>query len=298
MKGGDFLAKLAAKSGINLADEKYKDFAIAIAAITTDLSDEAVNKMSGALFNMDDARNNIDLKKHFTAAIFDGMDTEINSLMDELGFEVTDKEVVKAEQSTFKKQAALARQIKALEQKKAESTGKDKNELTAKINALTTQLADLPKQHAKEIKELEAKWAEKFTTTQIRGMLNGKKYANDKVPLDVNVETALVLMNRKLESSGAKIVNVNGTLQLKQLKDEQLDWISPSNEKPTIEQFIDSTLAESGMFAVTNNNNAATPPPTGGTGYKPPVVIPGAPPVNQSVLSSLEAQMKQLEAVA
>lgn len=295
MKGGDFLAKLAAKSGINLADEKNKDLATAIAAITNELPEEAVTKMSGALLNMDDAKNNLDLKKHFTAAVFDGGDAEINKVMDEMGFDIADKEAVKNSETFFKKIGALSRQIKALESKKVDATGKDKSDLQTKINELTTQLANLPKQHAEEVKNLNAQWEQKFITTQIRSMLNGKKYANDQVPLDVNVETALVLLNRELEKSGAKYVNVNGQLVLRQLADDKLDWINPSNEKPSFEQFLDGVLASNKLIAV---QQAAAAGQNGAGTYVPPQNINGGGngAVNNALLSSMQEDLRALEA--
>lgn len=296
MKGGDFLAKLAAKSGINLADEKHKDLATALAAITNDIPDEAVTRMSGALMNIDDARNNIELKKHFTAAVLDGVDVEINKAMEELGFEVADKDAIKATETSFKKIGALSKKIAELEKQKAGASGKDKSELQVKINELTTQLANLPKQHAEEIKNINSQWEQKFTTTQIRSMLNGKKYANDQVPLDVNVETAMVLLNRELEKSGAKYVNVNGQLVLRQLADDKLDWINPSNEKPSFEQFLDGVLASNKLIAV---QQAAAAGQNGAGTYTPPANIMGGGNgnANPSVLASMQEDLRALEAM-
>ncbi len=292
MKVGELVAKFAAKSGINLADEKNKDLATALSAIATEIPDEQANRISGALFNMDDAKNNLDLKKHFTAAVFDGADVEINKVMDEMGFEVSDKEAVKAADSTFKKIGALSRQIKALESKKAGADGKDKGELQNKINELQNQLVNLPKQHAQEIQRIQNENAASITQMQVRSILNGKKWANDKIPLDVNVETGLIFTNRELEKSGAKIININGALKLVQLKDESLDWISPSNEKPTPEQFLDGILASNKLLAVTT-----APPPPGGGGNPMPPTIPGGGngQGNPSVLSSMNEDLKAAE---
>ena len=134
MKAGDFLAKLAAKSGIILSDEKYKDLSTSLAALTAEIPEDAVAKISGALMNMDDARNNGDLKKHFVAAVFDGGDSEINRVMDEMGFEVADREYVKSSETFFKKIGALTRKVKELEQKKNESGKGEKSDLQKQIN--------------------------------------------------------------------------------------------------------------------------------------------------------------------
>lgn len=290
MKALDLFQKFAAKSGINLADEKNKDFATSIAAMTADIPDEQANKILASLMNVDDAKNNLDLKKHFTAAVFDGGDAEINKVMDEMGFDVADRETVKSSDTFFKKIGTLSRQIKALEAKKNEATGKDKGELQNRINELTTQLSEMPKKFAEEKNQLNQQWEQKFTTTQIRGMLNGKKWANDQIPSDVNIETALVILNRELEKSGAKYVNVNGSLVLRQLADDKLDWMNPSNEKPSFEQFLDGVLASNKLIAVQN-----APPPGGGN--PPPVVITGGNgSASTNVLSSMQEDLKAAEA--
>ena len=291
MKVGDLLSKFAAKAGINLADEKYKDLSLVIASSNAEIADEIATKISGSLMNMDDARNNIDLKKHFTAAVYDGMDSTINDLMDELGFEVQDREIVKAEQSTTKKQGALARQIKALEEKKAAARGSDKAELQAQINAKTNQIVELQKRHDEEIKALKSDYEARMTNKEIRLLLKGKKWANDQIDPEINEETALIMANRKLAESGAKIVNVNGKMVLKQSKDESLDWLSPANETPTVEQFFDGVLAQSKLLAV---SSAAGPNP----GNPPLPPIPGGShgQGNQSVVSANDAAIKALEA--
>lgn len=294
MKVGELVAKFAAKSGINLADEKNKDLATALSAIATEIPDEQANRISGALFNMDDAKNNLDLKKHFTAAVFDGADVEINKVMDEMGFEVSDKEAVKAADSTFKKIGALSRQIAALEKKKGDATGKDKSELQTKINTLTDQLSSLPKQHAEEIKRINSDWEGKLTQTQVRSYANGKTWANKQLPLDVNVETGLIFANRELEAAGAKVVSRNGTIKLVQAKDNDLDWVSPSNEKLTPEQFLDAVWAKNQLLAVTT-----APAPAGAGGNPNPLPIPGGGNgnANPSIMYSMQEDLKAVEAI-
>ncbi|HMX02914.1 MAG TPA: hypothetical protein PK511_11725 [Chitinophagales bacterium] len=294
MKVSEFIQKLAAKSGINLADEKNKDIATSIASITTELPDESVSKMLGSLMSVDDAKNNSDLKKYFGAQIFDGMDSEFSSIMEEMGFQVSDREAIKATDSAFKKIGAIGRKIKELEEKKSESKGKDKSELQEKINTLTSQLSQLTKDHDNKIKELQSTYEKKLTDSQVRSILKGKKYANDQVPQDVNVELALVLLNKALNENKAVYVNQNGSLVLKQSQDNTLDWMNSSNEKPSFEQYIDGVLAASKLLAVTptaaagnsgaGNNGAAT------------IITGGAQNgANASVMNAFDQTIRELE---
>ena len=294
MKVGELVAKFAAKSGINLADEKNKDMATALATIATEIPDEQAYKIVGSMYNEDDVKNNLNFKKYFNAGVFDVGEIELKNSMDEFGLDPADREAITTADSFFKKLRILPRQIAALEKKKSEATGKDKGDLQKQINELTTQLSEIPKTYEERIKNINSEWENKLTQTQVRSILNGKKWANDKIPLDVNVETGLIFTNRELEKSGAKIININGALKLVQLKDESLDWISPSNEKPTPEQFLDGILASNKLLAVTT-----APPPPGGGGNPNPLPIPGGGNgnANPSIMYSMQEDLKAVEAI-
>jgi hypothetical protein len=288
----DFVGKFAGKSGIDFADKKYEDIVRKLGEIAVEIPDEVANKIAGSLMNMDDAKNNLSLKSHFSAEVLDASDDQMRKVMDKFNFTQADRDLVR-EASSFKRIKVLADQIDVVKKREASENGTDKEGLHKKINELTTELSSVPTKISEIEKKINSEWEQKLTTTQLRSFFNGKKWANEKIPLDVNVETGLIFANRELEKSGAKIVSVNGTLKLVQLKDESLDWISPTNEKPTPEQFLDGILADNKLLAVTT-----APPDNGGGGNNPPVIIPGGPNggANATVLSSMNEDFEAAKA--
>lgn len=297
MKIGAFAAKLLAKAGINTFDPKYAD----LLSAATELPDEDANKVFGALFNLDDAKNNSDLKRHFTASILDGADQEINRIMDEMGMEVTDKDELKAEKNTYQRIGKLSKKIQDLEKKKAGATTTEKSELQKQINDATSKIAELQKTHGEEIKRINSEWQGKLTNSTIKSILAGKKYANKDIPVDVQVETAMVLLNRELEKQGAKIINSNGILTLKQSKDESLDWLNSANEKPSFEQFVDGTLATLKLLAVNdsaapaNVSNYGNGLPTAGNNGAPVINGGGNKNVNQELVDAFNKSIQDVD---
>lgn len=270
-------------------------------AVSTEFPAEDATKILGSLITIEDAKQNYDLKGWFFKSAMDGADAEIVKLMDEMGLEVANKDEIQAEKNTFQKIGKLVREVKSLEAKKAGATTGEKKELSEKINALTTQIAEMPKAHAKEIERINSEWQGKLTNSTIRSILASKKYANTNIPADVNIETAMVLLNKELEKKGAKIINTNTGLKLVQAKDETLDWSNAANEKPSVEQFFDGFLAENKLLAVNEPAGNHTPqggyvPPPGNNQALPIYGNNGADAFNQSVVSSMDEDLARLEA--
>lgn len=294
MKAPALLQKLASKVGVTLTEKEFENF------ITggIDLPDADTNKLLSGLLTLDDARQNHDLKKHFASQVLDGADAELNRLMDEMGFEITDREEMKALDTTYKRISAIGKKIANLEKKKAGASAGDKKELQDQINSLTSKIADLQKSHSEEIKTIRAESEAKLTNSTIRSIFASKKFANTQIPVDVNIETSMVLLNRELERKGAKIINTPIGLKLVQAKDESLDWLNSANEKPSFEAFVDGFLAENKLLDV-NGANPTNPAPGNGLGNFVPTVIPGGgngQNVNQELVNAFNESRQQLDA--
>lgn len=291
MKAPALLAKLAAKTGVTLTEKEFENFITG----NIDLPDADTNKLLSGLLTLDDAKQNHDLKKHFASQVLDGADAELNRLMDETGFEVSDKEEMKALETTYKRISAIGKKIQTLEKKKAGASAGDKKELQDQINAHIAKIAELQKSHSEEIKTIRDESEKKLTNSTIRSIFASKKFANTQIPVDVNIETSMVLLNRELEKKGAKIINTSIGLKLVQAKDESLDWLSGANEKLSYEQFIDGFLAENKLLAV-NDANPANPAPGNGLGtYVPPIINGGNPNVNRELVGAFADSIKQLD---
>lgn len=290
----ELFGKLAAKAGLNPTDPR---FAPILSLPPTDIPEEISSKFLSSLLSTEEAKNNGELKAYFKAQVYDGVDSQLKTLMTEYNLDAESISELVAEKNTYERVNKLVKKVQTLEGKKAGATGTEKTELQRQINELNDTKAQLIKSHETEKKNLQAEFEGKLSTMTIRSLLGGRKYPTKDLPQEVNVETAWALLNKFAQEKGARIVNTNGTLTVKQLKDEALDWYTATGEKPNLEQFIDMAMAESKFVAV-NDAGSNNPLPGGqGSGNNPtPPFINGNGVGNQGVLNANDANLQALEA--
>lgn len=280
-KVGTLLSSLAVKAGIPADHKALIDILSKSELANAEISDEIGSAIESGLVSMDAAKNNPQLKAHFFAQALNGIDAETARAMDEFGLDDESKMELLAEKSSMKRVSGLISKIKTLEAKKSEAANKDKPDIQAKINELQREKADAIHAMEAKIQELQASHQNELTAMSVRNILAAKKYAASHLPDDVNLTTADVVTQRALAAQGAKIVRENGILKLVNASDPTMDFYDKSNNRPTVEQFIDAALAENKLLAVSN----AAPAPVGGNGnafngqqFNPPAQPGGTAP--------------------
>src|SRR5688572_22869280 len=139
-KLSEFLKNLIVKAGGNPDDEALKG---AMAAINGDieLADEVTTAIDNGLLSIATAKNNYpELKNHYFAQAYKGLDSEIDKFIEG---EKLDDDVInelKAEGSSTKRAVLLAKKIKELEGKKSNAGKTDTDKLNAQITDLNNQL--------------------------------------------------------------------------------------------------------------------------------------------------------------
>lgn len=295
MKLGELVAKIMNKCGIDPINVAFKD----VVSNTIEVDDVNANKMVSDLITISDAKNSGDLKKHFFALALNGADGEINRILQEMNIAVEDRADIDAEKSTMKKIDIMAKRLVALEQKKASETGKGKDELTKQINTLTDKIAKETEAHNKALAERDKMWEGKISESALNTYLSGKKYANDKLPINVNIVTARTILNEELAKIGAVLVHQNSNFVVKQLADPTLEYLASDNTKPTFDQITDKILSANSLLAVTGSNQGggaggnAGGNAGGGNNGKAPVIEGGASQ-NQNLLAATNDSLKDL----
>lgn len=295
MKVGALLAKFAGKAGLNVSDPKYAD----LLAIATEIPDEDANKISASLITIDDAKQNLDIKKYFTSQVLDGTDAELNKIMDEMGLEVADKDELKAEKNTYQRIGKLTKKISDLEKKKAGATTGEKKELQEQINSLTSKISEINTAHAANIKAINEKHNSEMTDIASRQIFSGIKTIYDELPQTAKIAALEAVVKEELRAAEAMLIRNGNIIELKQVKDTSLDWYDKTtNEKLTYEQFVNGILAKNKILAV-NNQAAAGAGQNGnnGTGnvYQPPIIQGGnGGNANQELLNAFAESQKQL----
>jgi hypothetical protein len=264
MKLGDFLNTIAAKCG------KQKEFESVVnnpVLSGVEIPDDVANGINSDLFTLDSAKNNSSLKTHFSAIALNGVDSEILAAVEALGLGDSVKSELSGEKNTYEKQRKLVAQVKtAMEGLKNAKNGgdpKDIEKYTKQINDLRGELSRFKESHIpkSELEALKKTHESDLTGLMVRNLLSTKKYANENVPVDVNVLTAQTLVNNALSQRKALLVRDGGILKLKRTDDPALDYFDEQNKQVSFADIVDKTLADSKMLAVSNPNNQQQRPP-------------------------------------
>lgn len=291
MNGKQFLQALAEKAGIPKDDPEFVSIIDLPVVAQLVLPDTLANKIDSKLFNEQSARNNPELLKAFTPVILAASDNQINELLSD--FDDTIKSEFSQEKNTPKKIKMLADKIKSknqslIEELQKASSSKDSKEridkLTAEITKLNSDLSAKDAEWQGKLKAKEQENADKHLGYAVKSHLATKKYADDKKPMDLNVEFANFVLQRELAEKKAKIVlKEDGSLSLKNSENPDLEYME--NHRPVnFGDFADKALANHNMLFVSGKSPQAPP-------VNAPPITPGTQQPLQEVLNLYDEQI-------
>lgn len=273
MKIVDLFTDLAKKAGItDLTDPKYKDFL----ASSLEIDDDAAKKIQSSLFNEDAAKANEKIKNHFYAVLMNGVDTELDRLLDDEDFTDEDKNSIKAVNSSTKRmvstyQKKVEKLNARLEEIKKGKGEKEKpgeaDKLREDINSLNKKLGENKIEYESKLKAEQDKHVSAMNEKELDFLLSAYNYAFPKeMKLPAKIAAVKAVIMPEINSKGLKLVSNNGTLEL--LKSDGTKYFNEANQETSLTQYIDKVLADNKLLAVSDpnagNGNGSDPPPTGG----------------------------------
>lgn len=272
----DFLKGLATKAGVKIDTPEIEAFLKTENLDKIEVPDTFVNPVGSSLISMAEAKNNhTEIQNHYKSQIFDGLDAQLKDLMTELELDVDSINAVNAERSSFKKPGVLAKQIKALEQKKATASAPDKKALSDQIDQLNAQL----RSEKERVTGIEKDFAGKEKQMKIKyvwdNLLSAYKTTLDTLDPSAKATTLSTLINQRLQDKNAKVdFDGNGSFVL--LKNDGTNFFSADNVQMNPKQFVEQLLADTKLLVTTpaasstpqNNNagNGASSAPDKGNG--------------------------------
>jgi hypothetical protein len=255
MKIGDFLNTLAGRTG---KTEEMKTVLNNAVLASLEMDDALANDINSALLTIEGAKNNQALKTHFNTLALNGVDAEIQNAIEALGFDDAVKTELLGEKNTYSKHRKLTAKIKeSMEALKAATQNDDSKAIeryTSQINKLQSELSSVKESHVpkSELETLKKQHDSELTNFILKNALSSKKYANETVSPDVNVELANVIIGKALAEKGAVLVK-NGTgLKLMQASDPALEYYDGQNKAVAFNDFVDKTLADAKLLSVSN----------------------------------------------
>jgi hypothetical protein len=255
MKLGDFLNTIAGKTG---KTEEIKAVLNNTALATIEIDDALANDINSALLTIEGAKNNQALKAHFSTLALNGVDAEILNSIEALGFDDAVKTELLGEKNTYQKHRKLTAEIKKTVEALKVATQKDDPKMiekyTAQINKLQSELSGVKESHIpkSELETLKKQHEGELTNFIVRNTLSTKKYANETVSPDINIEFANVVLSRALAEKGVVLVKDGNVLKLKQAADPALDYYDGQQKAVACGDFVDKTLADAKILAVSD----------------------------------------------
>lgn len=240
---GQLVELLAQKTNID-ASELTELF-----QIKADVSDDVFTKFEtkfATLIDINDAKHNNDLHKHFKALSLNPFDKLINEAIEQ---GLVDEDVandLKANVNTYDKAKKL---IAKLSEPKVQAQAKDSEPLKAEIKKLNDEVLKTKDLYESQIRDLKAQNESKLMQFQIDTMLSSKEYANKDLPKNVQILTAKTLLEQEMASKKAKVVMTENGLKLVNAETPELDF-TDSNKTVQFNDFVDSVLASNKLLQV------------------------------------------------
>lgn len=252
---------LAKKAGADITDAEFAKTLEQLKDI--DVSDEIATKIESNLYDIESAKQNYNLKSHFTALGLNGVDAQLKEALDEL----IEDDGIRTElfniKSTPARAAAALRKLKELESAKAKAEGKgDDGKAKKAQEEIDKLISEFKTKEATYLSQIDAKEKEKneaISNFKEDLFYSGLKFAND-FDLETNTLVAKQKINKALTEKGAKKIfnQTTGKFEIKRADDESLDYLDERNNKTSYEDLAKEVLLQNKLLAVADSDATKT----------------------------------------
>jgi hypothetical protein len=268
---GDVLTDLAKKAGLNHADVNLKE----LQALTTPVPDEVENALFG-LMNTQEAeawgKGHVGLKSHYTAQAYNGIDRKLHDSAEAMGFTDEEKEQIKNEKNTGKKQDLFNEFLKAKmeEAKKGQNAANKKGDdeavkkWEAEHKKLSDQLNKTKEEYENQLKQKDESFYSYKLNAKYDSVLGSQKWS-DNYPQNLRSEIGRLAIEKALNEAGAKtMLDENGEIKIVRKDNPDMPYFDSSNKNPKFAEFATKIMSENKFLAVSpptpNNSNNSMPP--------------------------------------
>lgn len=274
---GEFLHHLVTKSGMNPDDEKVKGFLLNGELMKIEIPEDVEKGIDNQLISIKDAKNNHqEIKNYYQKQTLDGIDSTINSILDE---EADDdlKSLVSSNTSSYKKVGLLVKGIKDREAKKATASKPDKAEIQKEIDKLHQELK-VEKDNVSKIKQdaetnlnnVELSYALDYKLTPYKTIF-------DELDPEVKRTSIRTIINKELQDNKVKLA-LDESRRLSLQKEDGTSYYGDNHQLITPESFIEKTLSRNKLLITTKrpesngDNNRQQPNNANGASTKNPTL--------------------------
>lgn len=253
----EFLREQAQKAGVQVESEEIKKiFELPeLKDLAVMLPDELTNPIDNGLLSISAAKNNFpDIKNHYFAQAMNGLDAEMENLMEELKLPEETRVQLRAEKSSTKRAASIARKIRELEAQKANAGSDSIKQLNDEISNLNRQLREV-KSKEEEIKTTyETKLRDKDKDYALRNILSKYKTIYDELPAYVKDHSLKAIIENALSTKGGELIPGDAGALLLKNKTGGGAFFGPNNQELSAEAFFDQIFAEAKILKLNDQN--------------------------------------------
>lgn len=285
MNIAQFLEEISTRVGIEMTDEIQ-------AVISNDnlaqinVPVNLLNSYQSKLMTEDEAKRNIEIKRHFTGSALNAVDKKMSEVLDSFALDEDVKNIIMQETNTYNRIPLLAKAISETKEKAISATGGEKKALLDKVNELQGLLNNEREGRKNDIEKINSQWQNQLTDKELQSMFNSYDYALD-LDKDVTISTARNLWEKKLREKGGKYVYTNEGIKLVNAEANDLPF-TIDNKTIDVKSFTDNVLAEAKLLKVNKANNS----PMGNTITPTPMPIKVSAPAAKTQTSKALADFK------
>lgn len=254
----DYVKALLKKSGSNPEDDKFKTFFENEALSKVDVPDDLAVVTDTNLISITEAKNNNGpLKNHYTALALNGIDTQIEQLLEELGLTEDDRNEFKIEKSTGKKVNLLVKKAQALEAKRVNANKPDAAAIQKQIDGLHAEIRAEKAKAEQAVKDYNDAAKKLRLGYDVSNRLAKHKTIHDNLDAETKNTIIKTLIDIELKNKNAHYdYDENGNLVL--LRNDGTNYFGENNQTVNPDQFIESVLSSKKLLVVKDNNNTST----------------------------------------
>lgn len=273
MNVGEFLNAMAVSTGLEQDSPELKlilsDPNLTKIEVPKEFDTLVSEKFKG-MVTLESAKNNPDIKKHFTYSALSGIDATIDRLAkDEFGMDDEYVSSLKKLDTTGKRLTEFARKVKELSEKKAPANDDEKlKKHNEEVKRLNQQLLESQEKFAREKTEIENRFLTSSKERALTELFQNYKYSNT-VPKDVQLDVARSLFNKNVRENNLKIAfDENGDNP--RLLTDQDTAVFINNKEVNMKQYVESLLAKNNLLEI------AAPVKQNGNDKREPIIVNGA----------------------
>lgn len=244
---GQLFQHLAAKAGVDPNDQNLINALSSSELSKISLHSDLVKSIDENLLSVTTAKDNHpNIKNHYHAQALNALDKKLDTIVQELGLSDEDADAIGKEKNSYKR---LDLVLSKVQEKKSTAGSEDKSALQRQVEDLARQLKEADNLRATEVGKVEALRKSDKISYELRSMFGATKTVYDGLSQIARNTALMTVIAQRLQEEDV-VFDFTDTDEFTIRKKDGTTYLGANHEKITPQMFIDSTLAQNKILAV------------------------------------------------